>query len=191
MSTGISGRKLTPVVIVVLLGLCFCVAYFVTVVHYLQQARDRTHQSWRQLAVQLDRDYRFIEQQGMDLPTPDSPSLSDSNTVVDSTTGVVADPRTASDFEKQRRDFQSLAQAFRTEVDLTKQRKLADEVERTLAAISSPSQGNPGHSETTRSMVAQYNAHLQEERSILTSASGRMVRVFLVMPELPDLELSR
>jgi hypothetical protein len=185
MSTGISGRKLTPVVIVVLLGLCFCVAYFVTVVHYLQQARDRTHQSWRQLAVQLDRDYRFIEQQGMDLLTPDSSSPSNS------TANPEADPQASSDFEKQLCDFQSLAQAFRTEVDLTKQRKLADEVERTLAAISSPSPGNPGHSETTRSMVAQYNAHLQEERSILTSASGRMVRVFLVMPELPDLELSR
>jgi hypothetical protein len=185
MSTGISGRKLTPVVIVVLMGLCFCVAYFVTVVHYLQQARDRTHQSWRQLAVQLDRDYRLIEQHGTDLPKPDTPSLSDSITNLD------ADRQAASDFEKQLRDFQSLAQAFRTEVDLTKQRELADEVERTLAAISSLPPAHPDHSETTQSMVAQYNAHLQEERSILTSASGRMVRVFLVMPELPDLELSR
>lgn len=175
---GLSGRKITPVIIFVLLLICFGVAYFVTVVHQLQQAREATAQQWRQLAVLLDRDYRQFEEAGVD-PTVSNADL-ESNSLSDS-----------SDWPDKFQQLSALTDQFRTTVDVVAQRSLADAIEQFVEESKSQFAVDVAASQELTVSVLDYNRTLSEERRIATSIGGRLVRVFLLIPQLGDFRLGR
>jgi len=173
-----SGRKVTPVVVLVLMLLCVAVAYFVTVVHRLQQSRDLTAERWRTLAVHLEREYRLVDERWSGA-TPLDSKVSQS---------LSQEP---SDADSRQRDYHKAVDEFRTAVDLTRQRLLADAIEDLLVQTRSQLAFDVSSSEATRLSLAEYNQSLGKERQILNSLGGRLVRVFLVMPDLADFHVDR
>ncbi len=164
VAPGISGHRFLPVVLLILALLCGGIAYFVLVVNRMEHARSKTADVWRQVALKLDQDYQSIEHQ-------------------------LAQAEDGSQFSTaQHERFASIHDQFRTAVDLAKQRELADQMERFLQT-SQPQLASP--SSALREQVRVYNETLAAERSILQSIGGRIVRIFLVVPELEDFQLGR
>ena len=165
----VSGRKLTWVVLVLMAVTTTLIAYCVSVYDRLELTRAGTNQQWRQLADLLDRDYRQLESQ------------------------LAKESNFSASTSRSERLLQTV-DAFRTAVDPHQQRLLADQVEQESAppADATPEKALlPAASEPLRQQVARFNLQAAEERAILQSPGGRVLRFFLVLPDRQDFELLR
>lgn len=177
-----------------LLALCIAVAYFVSVVHLLQQKRDKTAESWRQSVVLLDRDYFRIERLWRE--KVEQNSVKTAQQAADLDPGKQVDhrsdfPTSTSPPDNSLREFCRLADEFRTTVDLAKQRAAADSTEQFLSQGGRHSYLDLSPSPELCDSVEAYNQNLKDERNTLVSFGGRVVRIFLVVPELTDFQLGR
>lgn len=168
---------MTVVALALLAILCAGIAYFVYVVHSLEQARSRTAEDWRQLAVLLDRNYRHLEIQW--------------NEVVGQPVIPAESADSAPKLAETLQQFHEAIDRFRTTVDVANQRRNADAVERILAQNRGRLPFTIDASDALRQDVVLYNQRLDEERAILQSPGGRLLRFFLVVPELPEFRIDR
>lgn len=165
-SPGLSGKRFTVGVLVILLVLFSGIAYFLTMVHRLDRTRSETSECWRQVAVLLDREYRQLERL--------------ENTSLD---GQLPD--------QWQEQFEQLADRFRTAVDPLEQRSLAEQAEKAIAELSSSEGTGAVSSGELRQRVQAYNQSLTNEREILDSVGGRLVTTFLVIPRQENFQLKR
>jgi hypothetical protein len=163
---GISGAKLTLVVLTGILVLGLGIAYTLATYIRLNQARDDTDRRWREVASLLDQDYQQLLVDGSDT------NQTDSQIVGDSLLAAVVD-------------------RFRTSVDAQQQRLLADQVESTIAQRPTSSDPAPKASTELLKVIDDYNQGLEVERQILGSPGGRILRVILVLRDRVNFQVSR
>ncbi len=162
---GISGAKLTLVVLTGILVLGLGIAYTLATYMRLNQAREDTERRWREVARLLDQDYLHLVEGESETTQPD-------NQIV---------------------GYSSLAakvDRFRTAVDAQQQRLLADEVESMIAQNPANSDPAPKASTQLLSVVDDYNQGLEVERQILASPGGRILRVILVLRDRVNFQIN-
>jgi hypothetical protein len=162
----LSGRKLTLAVLVILCILFAGIAYFLSVVHQFDQTQAETAERWRQVAVLLDSDYRMLEE-------------------------AAATWETSEKSAEWKDRFVRLADQFRTAVDPIQQRLLAQQAERMISEAPPGESARPAASSLLEERVEAYNESLLNERQILESTGGRLVRTFLVIPDQEEFRLVR
>lgn len=166
---GLSGPKITVILLILLSGLCGSIIFTLAVYDRLNAARTATDEQWRRLSNLLSNDYQQLSQR----------------TLTDQT---IADQRLRT---RQQQDILKSVDYFRTTVQPEQQRLMAEQVENLSAQEESSDWRLPAASSELKESVLQYNQCLARERNILSSMGGKLLQTILVLPERRDLQLPR
>ncbi|MBX3422671.1 MAG: hypothetical protein KF752_14045 [Pirellulaceae bacterium] len=164
---GISGRKLTAAVLIMLLLICATLAYLLLMYDRLDKIRNQSNARWREVANLLDQDYLACSQKLMAV-----------------TQSAKSNATTIS-------KFQEVTDRFRTTAEVRQQREQAEEVEQLCAAADDALLELPAATLALQQKVQSYNELLQQERQLLESFGGQMLRVFVALPIRQDFLLAR
>lgn len=163
---GVSGRKLTIIILSSLAIVGGSLAYLLTVYDRMDDQRAKTKDVWRSLANALDSNYKEIEKQ------------SAAELGVD---------------EAWTQQFVKLADQFRTATNIEAQTETANQLEARLSELTA-SATRPKLSEmdqTLKQQVELYNMSIEAESAILESWAGSFVHKILPAPVRSKLSTDR
>ncbi len=159
---GLSGKRVTAVVVLLLLLVGAWLSYTLWVYSQVDRARGETNIAWRNLVDRLDERYREAEK-------------------------YVAKGVDARDIEMQLGEqFRLAVDRFRTTAQPSAQYITAEEIEKQLAGFKDI----PEPTAELQLAVDRFNACLRQERDVLSSPGGRFLSVFLKFAEPEELRLS-
>jgi hypothetical protein len=154
---GISGKRLTVVVLVALIGTGLLLTYTLSVYSQLDLARKRADAQWREVATMLDARYRQAE--------------------LAVAKGVDSHAVKMEFGEK----FRLAVDGFRTTTSSASQQHSSELLEQLLAA-EAEALGAVGVASELAQGIEAYNSHSSQIAKILASPGGRILDVFLGLP---------
>jgi hypothetical protein len=164
--TGLSGKKLTILIVACLLVVGATLAYVLAAYSRLDRAREQTETAWRSVAALLDDRYRGVESRIF-----------------------------ATESREQPGELSVILDQFRTSSQRRVQQSRAMQVESWLAANYAESTADAIHLPVAEpaltTAISELNQAQAQERSILESPGGRLLDLFLDFQRPEAFELAR